>query len=91
MYQIGRRYTKPKDTYEKFWENMKAVISQCSRILKPSSRLILVVSKDNLMDKRCVELGIECGLSKEQVILKRYRDYKKNYLKYEYIVILKKE
>lgn len=77
--------------YEKFWENMRAVISECSRILKSRSRLILVVSKENLMDKRYTDIGNECGLSEDRIILKRYRDYKKKYLKYEYIVILKKE
>ena len=81
-YQIGRRYANPKDTYERFWDSMRALISECSRMLKPNSRLILVVSKENLMDKRCVELGRKYGLSEERVILKCYRDYKKNYLKY---------
>jgi len=88
--QTGRRFKNPEKTLNMFWSDMNNFIGESYRVLKAHSRLILVVGKSNLMEKKCIQIAQNNGFTLDKLILKRYRDFKKNYLKYEYIVIVKK-
>ncbi len=88
--QIGRRFKNPEKTLNMFWSKMNNFTGETYRILKDRSKLILVVGKSNLMEKKCIQIAQDNGFMLDKSILKRYRDFKKNYLKYEYIVILEK-
>ncbi len=49
-----------------------------------------MVGKDGLMKEKCVKIAESYEFTLERAILKRYKDFKKKYYKYEYIIILKK-
>ena len=88
--QMGRRFKNPQKTLDTFWNEMNNFTGESYRILKDHSKLILVVGKSNLMEKKCIQIAQSNGFTLDKSILKRYRVFKKNYLKYEYIVILQK-
>ncbi len=88
--QIGRRFKKPQITLDTFWHEMRYFMCECYRVLKVHSKLILVVGKNNLMKEKSVKIAKDCNIILDRAILKRYRDFKKNYLKYEYIIIFEK-
>lgn len=89
--QIGNRFKKAQVTVDTYWRRIKNVIAELYRVVKNGSRVILVVGRDGLMKEKCVNIAENYGFVLERAILKRYRDFKKKYYKYEYIIILEKK
>ncbi len=89
--QIGNRFKKAQVTVDTYWRSVENVLAELYRVLKDGSRAILVVGKDGLMKEKCVRIAESYGFTLERAILKRYKDFKKQYYKYEYIIFLEKK
>ena len=89
--QVGNRFKKAQVTVGTYWRSIENVLAELYRVVKNGSRVILVVGKDGLMKEKCVKIAERYGFILERAILKRYKDFKKQYYKYEYIIFLEKK